>query len=71
MRRSEKAQEIENMRFFINDQKLMFGYTPIWKNSKIINKSILMNVQSIFSIHPFLLKEYNLFSQNTEISLEE
>ena len=28
MRRSEKAQEIENMSFFINDQKIMFGYTP-------------------------------------------
>ena len=56
----------------MNDPNIMFGYTPLWKDRKIENvkKFILMNVQNIF-IDPFLLKEYNLFSQNTESSLEQ
>ena len=42
----------------------------IFKKSKNVKQLILMNVQNIFLIDPFLLKEYNLFSQNTESSLE-
>ena len=59
----------------MNDQNIMFGYTPrikkFEKSKKKINKLILTNVQNIFLIDPFLLREYNLFSQNTENSLEQ
>ena len=36
MRIIEKAQQIEMWDFFMNDQNIMFGYTPpMEKNSKI------------------------------------
>ena len=57
----------------MNDQNIMFGYTPPMEKlekSKNVNKLILMNVQ-FFLIDPFLLKEYNLLSQNIESSLEQ
>ena len=53
--------------------KIYFGLTPPMKNiekSKKEKQFILINVQ-FFLINPFLLKEYNLFCQNTEISLEQ
>ena len=58
----------------MNDQKIMFGYTPPMEKlekSKNVKQLILMNVQNSFLIDPFLLEEYNLFSQNTESSLEQ
>ena len=62
MRISEKAQQIEKRDFFL---------WMINKKTKNIKLLILINVQNIFLINPFLLKEYNLFSQNTESSLEQ
>ena len=74
MRISEKDQQIEIWDFFMNDKNIMLGYTrPIgktWK-SKNVNKLILMNVQNSIFIDPFPPKDYNLFSQDTENSLEE
>ena len=62
------------MRFFLmNDQNIMFGYTPPMEKlekPEIFNPLILMNIQ-FFLIYPSLLKEYNLFNQNTESSLEQ
>ena len=55
----------------MNDQNIMFGYTPLLKKSKNVNQLILINVQNKNLIDPFLLKEYNLFSQNTERFLEQ
>ena len=58
----------------MNDQNIMLGYPPPMEKiekSKNVNKLILMNVYNIFLIDHFLLKEYNLFSQNTESSLEQ
>ena len=58
----------------MNDQDIMFRYTPPMENiekSKIVKNLILINVQNISLITTFLSKEYNLFSQNTESSLEE
>ena len=40
------------------------------KKSKNVKHLILINVHNIFLINPFLPKEYNLFSQNNESSLE-
>ena len=72
MRIIEKTQQNRNVIFFMNDQNIMFGYPPLWKTRKIenVNQLILMNVK-YFLIDPVLLKECNLFSQNTEISLEQ
>ena len=58
--------------FLINDQNIMFGYPPLWKNSKI-EKSQSINIDECleFFIEPFLLREYNSFSQNSESSLEQ
>ena len=39
------------------------------EKSKNVKQYILMNVD--FSIYRFLLREYHLFSQNTESSLEQ
>ena len=41
------------------------------KKPKNVKHLILMNVQNKFIIDPFLPKEYNLFSQNIEISIEQ
>ena len=74
MRIIEKAQKIKIYDFLMNDQNIMFGYTPPIENlkkSKNVNQLILMNVQNIVFDIPVLLKEYNLFSQNNESSLEE
>ena len=57
----------------MNDQNIMFGYPPPMEKlekSKIVNQLILINVQK-YLIDPFLIKEYNLSSQNTESSLEK
>ena len=59
--------------FSMNNQNIMFGYIPPMEKlekSKNFKQLILMNVQKQF-IDPFLLKECNLFSQYTEISLEQ
>ena len=42
----EKTQQNRNMRFFMNDQNIMFGYPPYGKieKSKNVNKLILMDV---------------------------
>ena len=57
----------------MNNQDIMFGYTSLHKNSK--NRKMLINYfdeyPKIFLIDSFLIKEYNLFSQNTESSLEQ
>ena len=63
-----------NMRFFDGWlEYYVWLYPPIEKldKSKNSNQLILMNVQSNFVIDPFLLKEYNLFKQNTESTLEQ
>ena len=41
------------------------------EKSKNVNQLILMNVQNSFLIDLVLLKEYSLFNQNTERSLEQ
>ena len=48
MRISEKAQQIEISDFLMNDQNIMFGYTPYGKTQKPknVNKLILMNFQN-------------------------
>ena len=57
----------------MNDQNILFGYTPLWKMSK--NQKYQSNnfdkCPKYFIIDPFLLKEYNLFIQNTESYLEQ
>ena len=62
-----------NMRFFINNQNIFWLYPPIKKNqkSKKANQLILMNVENNLLIDNFLLREYDLFSQTTESSLEQ
>ena len=37
----EKSQQIEIWDFLMNDQNIMFGYTPLWKNSE--NQKISIN----------------------------
>ena len=61
-----------NMEFFMSDQNILFGYTPPMEKiekSKNVKQFIFMNVP--FFIDPFLLKEYHLFSQKIESSLEQ
>ena len=58
----------------MNDQNIMFGYTPLMEQiekSKNFNQLILMNFQNNILLVPVLLKEYNLFGQNNESSLEQ
>ena len=58
----------------MNDQNIMFGYTPLMEQiekSKNVNQLILMNFQNNILLVPVLLKEYNLFGQNNESSLEQ
>ena len=52
----------------------MFWLFPLMEElekSKNVKQYILMNVENIFLIHPVLHREYYLFSQNTESSLEQ
>ena len=62
-----------NMRFFMNDQDIMFGYPPPMEKSKKSKKCQSINFDEclIFLIDPFLLRGYNLFSQNTDSSIEQ
>ena len=53
----------------INDDKWESSTNRKMGKSKNVKQLILINVQNIFYIHPFLLKEYNLFSQNIESCL--
>ena len=59
----------------MNDQNIMFGYTsppPYGKTRKLEKyRSINFDECPIFLIETFLIKEYNLFSQNTESSHEQ
>ena len=57
----------------MNDQNIVFCYTPYVKTRKIVKyKSIHFDECSkYFLMIPVLLKEYNLFSQNTESSLDQ
>ena len=64
----------QNMRFFDEWSKYyvwLFPPTEKLEKSKNVNQLILMISENNFLIDPFLLKEYNLFSQNTESSLEQ
>ena len=73
MRVSERAQQVEIRVFLVNDQNIMLGYPPAMENSKDRQMSInyfwLIIEEKL--IDPFLLKEYNLFSQNNESSFEQ
>ena len=60
-----------NMRFLMNDQNIMFGYTPLIKNPKIEKGQSIDFDGCYFFTYPFLLMLYNLFSPNNEISLEQ
>ena len=55
----------------MNDQLFLVRF-PYEKDHKV-EKCQTFNFDecSIFLMHPFLIKEYNLFSQNTESSLEQ
>ena len=53
---------------------LCFGYPPLWKkskNRKMTNNMFWWMLKIIFLIYPFLHREYYLFSQNSESSLEQ
>ena len=73
MRISEKAHQIEKRDFFHEWLQLFWLEPPMKKIIKLRNvkQLILRNVQNDFLICPFSLKEYDLFRQNTEISLEQ
>ena len=76
MRISEKAQKSEILYLLINFQNIMFGYTPpLYGKSRKIEKMSTNQfwwvLRIIYLIDPFILKEYNLCSQNTENSLEQ
>ena len=63
-----------NMRFFYELSRIyVWLYPPIEKieKSKNVNQLPLMNFQNIFLIDPFLLKRYDLCSQNSDNSLEQ
>ena len=61
MRISEKAEQMKNEIY--SDKNI--------RKSKHCRHLILMNAQNIFLIIHVLLKEYNLFIQNNERSLEQ
>ena len=72
MRISEKAEQIKNKIFFMTDQFVLVRLPyEKYQKSKNVKHLILMNVKINFLICPFLLKEYNLFRQNTGSSLEQ
>ena len=51
MRISDKAQQIEKWDFLMNDQNIIFGYTPPMEKlekSKNVKQLILMNAEIIF-----------------------
>ena len=55
---SKKDHQIEIRDFLMNDQNIMFGYTPPiekLEKSKNVKQLILMNV-NFFLMDPFLLK---------------
>ena len=62
------------VKILMNDQNIMFGLFPLWKNSK--NRKISNNIFwwmlkiMIFDI-PLLHREYYLFSQSTERYFEK
>ena len=69
----DKTQQIEVWDFFMNDQNIMFGYTPPIKIRKI-EKCQSINFDECSKnilIYPFLRKEYNVFSPNNESFLEK
>ena len=58
----------------MNDQNNIFGYNRPYLKTRNIEKFQLINFDECleqFIMHPFLLREYNLFGQNTESSLEQ
>ena len=57
----------------MNDQNIMFGYTPHGKTRKIEKCQSINFDESpkYFLIDPFLPKEYDLCRQNTESSIEQ
>ena len=72
MRISENAQQMKNGKKLVNDQSILFGETPLrkkLKNQKMINKKNYECSKNI--VGPFLLKELNFFSPNTESSIEQ
>ena len=63
-----------NMRIFMNDQNILFDNTQLMnyiEKSKHVKHLILINVQNILLIDTVQPKEYTLFIQNAEISLEQ
>ena len=58
----------------MNDPNVIFGYTLPYGKPQKLEKCHSINFDEFskqFLIEPFLLKEYNLFIQNTECSLEQ
>ena len=72
MRTIWKTQQIEIWILFMNGQNNIFGYTPLLKNRKIKKgQSINFDGFYLFLYTPVLHREYNIFSPNTESSLEQ
>ena len=73
MRLCEETQQNRNMfKFRWIIKSIMFGLSPPMEKrekSKNVRQYILMNVD--FFIYLFLHKEYHLFSQKSESSLEQ
>ena len=72
VRRIDKNRNMCNN--LMNNQNIMFViYLPYEKTRKIEikNKYVLMNDENIFLMWTFLHREYYLFSQNSESSLEQ
>ena len=72
----EYSTKPKYVKILMNNQNIMFGLSPPpmgkIEKSKNVRQYVLMNIKYIYIyIYPFLLREYYLFSHNTESSLEQ
>ena len=70
----EKLKKSKNVKILMDNQILCLGYpSPMEKleNQKMSNNMFWWMLKIIFLMDPFIHREYYLFSQNSESSLEQ
>ena len=72
MRINEKVKKTEKSSFFNVRSKYFLGVHPSYDKDKKKNvKELFWCMFNLFLVHQILLKECNLFSQNTQGFLEQ
>ena len=71
----ENSTTLKYIKFFMNNQNIMFGLSPPYgktrKSGKMLDNIFWWMLRILFLIYTFLHREYYLFIQSTESSLEQ